>query len=154
MADNDTINKLRGLSFFSGLDDEQLEAVSQYVEHLYLEPDAVVFNEGDSGDSVYFIEIGSLEVSMDSDWGESINLATLSDGSSFGEMSVIDDLPRSATVKATTESSVLSLKKADFEKILDEHPKIGVILLKGLARFLCTHLRESNESLSDFLEPT
>ncbi len=154
MPNEDISNRLKGLHFFKGMSSDELGILSEHVEMEELEPESVVFKEGDAGDSLYFISEGSLEVSMDSEWGENIKLATLEEGSSFGEMSVIDELPRSATITANTNATVISLRKGDFDRILDSHPKIGVQILKGLAQFLCTHLRKSNESLSDFLEPT
>ncbi len=154
MSDNQIIERLKGLQFFRGLDEEQLEIVGQHVDGHIFETGEVVFEEGDPGDSVYFIIDGELDVTMQSDWEEEVKLASLGPGHSCGEISIIDDLPRSASVTAVTQSSVLSLNKKGFEQVVDEHPVIGVILLKGLARFLCEHVRESNESLSDFLEPT
>ena len=78
--------------------------------------------------------------------GKSIQLATLTEGHSFGEMSLIDNLPRSATIMANTKSDVLQLKKNDFDELLKKHPPIGVILLMELTDFLCQHVREANES--------
>ncbi len=154
MSDNQINERLKGLQFFRGLNDEQLEIVAEHVEGHVFDPGDVVFEEGDSGDSVYFIIDGELDVTMQSDWEEEVKLASLGSGHSCGEISIIDELPRSASVTAVTQSSVLSLNKKGFEQIIEEHPIIGVILLKGLACFLCEHVRESNESLSDFLEPT
>ena len=68
-------------------------------------------------------------------------------------MSVIDDHPRSATVVSQTKAWVLKLRKDNFNIIVDKHQDIGLIMLKKIARFLCRHVRQANESLSDFLEP-
>ena len=154
MVDSQIIERLKGLHFFKDLNEEQLEIVGAHVEGHDFEPGEVVFEEGDPGDSVYFIIDGELDVTMQSDWEEEVKLASLGPGHSCGEISIIDDLPRSASVTAVTQSSVLSLNKKGFEQVLEENPVTGVILLKGLARFLCQHVRDSNESLSDFLEPT
>ena len=154
MSESYIIDRLKGLQFFRGLSQEQLEIVGEHVVGHVFEPGEVIFEEGDPGDSVYFIIDGELDVTMQSDWEEEVKLATLGPGQSCGEISIIDDLPRSASVIAVTQSSVLSLNKKGFEQVLEEHPVIGVVLLKGLACFLCEHVRQSNESLSDFLEPT
>ena len=153
MADDAIINSLKALSFFSGLSEEQLGIVSTHIKIHELEAEKTLFEEGDRGDSVYFIIDGTLEVLMESDWGEKVKLADLTRGGSVGEMSVIDDLPRSASIASVTAATVLSLDKEHFDQIIEDHPSIGVIMLKGLARFLSKHVRESNESLSDFLEP-
>ena len=104
---------------------DQPGIVFEHVEMEKFEPESVVFKEEDVDDSPYFITDGSLEVSMDSEWGEHIKLATISEGSSFGVMSVIDVLAISATVAATSDARVNSLRKEDSEQILESHPKIG-----------------------------
>lgn len=150
---DEILAKLKSFSYTSDLDPDQLALFSSYVELLEFEPDTTVFKEGDDGDAVYFILKGELEVSKDSDWGEDIKIASLVDGSVFGEMALIDELPRSASITTRTKSSVLKLNKNNFETILEKHPAIGVILLKGLAQIVCQRVRESNSSLSEFLEP-
>ncbi len=153
MGNEKIIKGLSGLPFFSGLNNDQLSAISDHIESLDLQPETKVFSEGDVGDSVYFIVEGTLEVIKDSDWGETVKLTTLKEGNSFGEMSVIDDHPRSATVVSQTKAWVLKLRKDNFNIIVDKHQDIGLIMLKKIARFLCRHVRQANESLSDFLEP-
>ncbi len=153
MSDKKILAELKSFPYTSGLDSDQLQLFSGFVELLEYEPDTAVFEEGDDGDSVYFILNGELDVSMDSDWGEDIKIATLTDGSVFGEMSLIDELPRSASITARTKTLVLKLNKINFELILEKHPAIGVTLLKGLAQIVCQRVRESNSSLSEFLEP-
>ena len=153
MAEEKLTDRLTSMPFFDGLSEEQMDVVSNHLEMFVFEPDEVIFQEGDVGDTVYFIADGNLDVLMQAGFGENVRLATLSTGSSFGGMSIIDDLPRSASVKAITQSTVMGLKKESFERLLEDEPRIGVIMLKGLARFMSEHLRETSESLSDFLEP-
>jgi CRP-like cAMP-binding protein len=149
--DENQINQMPRLPFFKELSEEQMAVVSGQLAVLNLEPKQTVFEEGDPGDCVYFIIEGTLEVNMEAGWGENVALATLTDGCLFGEMSIIDDLPRSASIVALTKATVLSLKKDDFDKILQEHPDIGVVILRGLARILSQRLRDTSESLFDFL---
>ena len=146
MAEDKIIDRLGVLPFFSGLSTEQLGTVSEHINWLNLEPKTTVFKEADEGDAIYFILEGSIEVVIESGNGKSIQLATLTEGHSFGEMSLIDNLPRSATIVANTKSDVLQLKKNDFDELLKKYPPIGVILLMELTDFLCQHVREANES--------
>jgi len=153
MGNEKIIKELLDLSFFSGLNYDQLATVSGHIESLDFQPETKVFSEGDIGDSVYFIIEGTFEVIKDSDWGETVKLTTLTEGNSFGEMSVIDDQPRSATVVSKTKAWVLKLKKDNFNIIVDRYQDIGLILLKRMSHFLCRHVRQSNEALADFIEP-
>ena len=153
MSDKSLIDRLSNVSFFSELNKEQLAVVSEHVELINLAPETTVFSEGDIGDSLYYIIKGSLGVVKDSDWGEDVKLATLSEGYSFGEMSLIDDFPRSASVVSQTDAIIIKLKKTDFDYIVDKHLEIGLVMLKKISKFLCRHVREANASLADFLEP-
>ena len=74
---------------------------------------AVIVHEHDCGDTAYLIEHGQVEVSKDLD-GQTVHLAYLGAGDIFGEMSMIDEKPRSATVTAVTETVVSALQRDDF----------------------------------------
>ena len=152
MFDDRISEGLKKLDLFKDLTLDQLEIVSEQVKMLIVEPETVIFNQGDAGNAVYFIVEGNLDVILRSDWGEDVTLANLGPGTSFGEMSIIDGLPRSAGVVAKAKASIIRLGKDRFEHILRYHPDIGVIILRWLARFMSDHLRRTNETLSDFLE--
>jgi CRP-like cAMP-binding protein len=88
-----------------------------------------------------------------SETGESIVISTLSKGDSIGEMAVIDELPRSATVKARTKSTLITLSQDNFNYILAEHSTTGVKVLKGIARLLSMNLRKTSSRLADYMLP-
>ena len=71
----------------------------------------------------------------------------------MGEMSVIDQLPRSATVKATTKSTLLKLSQEKLNYLLVEHSSVGVKILKGIARLLSMNLRKTSSRLADYMLP-
>ncbi len=80
-------------------------------------------------------------------------LATLTKGRSIGEMAVIDDFPRSATVRARTKGTLVLLTRQGFEVILEQHPGIGVKILKGISRLLSQNLRKTSSRLVDYMLP-
>jgi CRP/FNR family cyclic AMP-dependent transcriptional regulator len=80
-------------------------------------------------------------------------ISTLSKGRSIGEMSVIDKTPRSATVKAKTKATLVALSAEGFDLILDQYPKIGIKILKGISRLLSQNLRKTSSRLADHLLP-
>jgi CRP-like cAMP-binding protein len=100
------------------LKDKELMVIEKYLNFIELTPGEIVFQEGDRGDYVCFVVEGSLDVLKKSETGEEILISTLSKGRSIGEMSVIDDLPRSATIKARTKSTLLTLSRENFDYIL------------------------------------
>jgi signal transduction histidine kinase len=142
---DDVVNCLFENLFFKELDAEQLQVVAKYMEFVEFDNDTFIFKEGDVGDDVFFIINGKLDVIKQTDSGDNVVIATLSCGSSTGEMSIIDNQLRSATIKTRSAVSLLRLNRYNFEKILKEYPFIGVILLKGFSRFLSLHLRNSSK---------
>ena len=91
----------------------------------------VIVQENDFGDTAYVIEQGQVEVSKELD-GHKVHLAYLGAGEIFGEMSMIDEKPRSATVTAVTETVVSEIRRDDFFNSFQTDPKVALALLKVL----------------------
>jgi CRP/FNR family transcriptional regulator, cyclic AMP receptor protein len=100
----------------------------------------VLFRASDSGNGCYRVEDGLLKVMMVSDSGAERILAFLGRGDIVGELSIIDGLPRSATVMAVRNAAVSFLSRAEFEAFADKHPE----LYKSLIRLLAQRLRETD----------
>jgi CRP-like cAMP-binding protein len=135
------------------LKDKELKIIIKYMNLIKVIPGEIVFEEGDTGDYVCFVVDGTLDVVKKSETGESIVISTLSKGDSIGEMAVIDELPRSATVKARTKSTLITLSQDNFNYILAEHSTTGVKVLKGIARLLSMNLRKTSSRLADYMLP-
>lgn len=121
---------LGNLPLFAGLDASALEALSHRVEEIDLNAGSYLFNKGDESDSLYVIRTGRLEVLQDG-----IRLRELGRGEVLGELGLLIDAPRSASVRALRDSKLVRLSKADFDQIADR----GV--LAALVRTLATRLR-------------
>jgi len=91
----------------------------------------VIVRENDYGETAYVIEQGQVEVSKALD-GQNVHLAYLGAGETFGEMSMIDEKPRSATVTAVTETVVSEIRRDDFFHSFQSDPKVALTLLKVL----------------------
>ena len=141
------------IPIFSRLKGKELISIEQYMKILEVVPGEIVFNEGERGDYVCFVVEGSLDVLKETESGESIVISTLAKGRSIGEMAIIDDLPRSATVKAKYKSTLLTLSRESFDYLLAKHPDIGVKILKGLASLLCMNLRKTSSRLAEYMLP-
>jgi CRP/FNR family transcriptional regulator, cyclic AMP receptor protein len=96
----------------------------------------ILFRAGASGDSCYRVEDGLLKVTMVSSSGAERILAFLGPGAIVGELSIIDGLPRSATVMVVRDATLSSLSQAEFEAFADKHPAIYKSLIKVLAQRL------------------
>lgn len=114
------IEILKQIPFFSQLSQEDLTAIGQTVQMQYFGPGQVIFEQGDYGEEMYIIKRGKVEVVRD----YSI-IAELSDHDFFGEMALVSEEPRNASVKAVTETEVLVLKKTDFRQLLETKSSIA-----------------------------
>lgn len=113
----------------------------------------IVFREGKKGNYVCFVAVGRLEVMKTSETGSNVSLTTLSRGASIGEMAILDNLPRSATVRAITDATLVTLSSTSFEQVLDKHPRVGLKILIGLAKLLSQNLRYTSAVLADAMLP-
>jgi CRP/FNR family cyclic AMP-dependent transcriptional regulator len=141
------------IPIFSKLKSNELMGIEQYMKILDVIPGEIVFEEGERGDYVCFVVEGSLEVLKKTGSGENIVISTLSKGRSIGEMAIIDDLPRSATVRAKYKSTLLTLSRENFDYIIAKYPDIGVKILKGLSSLLCMNLRKTSNRLAEYMLP-
>lgn len=110
-----------------GMTDRTLEAIAELTMEVGFEPGEVVVREGDVGDAFYVITSGSAAVER-----RGSALRELRAGDFLGEISLIDGMPRTATVTATSPLAALRLARDDFDRLIDEHPAIRLELLMAL----------------------
>lgn len=139
---------LSNTPIFEHLDQDDLGVVEQRLISLEFEPGDLLFKEGASGRYVCFIVKGELEVVKQAHAGEDVIIAELSPGHSVGEMSIIDGLTCSATVRAKTPATVMALTKEDFERIMQEFPRVGAEVFKGISTLLSMSLRRTSDDLA------
>jgi len=147
------IDFLTYIRLFDGFNQNELEIITRHMNLIEINKDEILFKEGDRGDYVCFVVDGTLEVIKQSVTGESVVITELSRGRSIGEMSVIGDFHRSATVKACTQAKLVTLTQKDFESILQGYPKLGIKMLKRISRLLSLNLRDTSGRLVDYMLP-
>jgi CRP/FNR family cyclic AMP-dependent transcriptional regulator len=113
---------------FSGVAGEDLAAIAERAVEVDFPADHVIARQGEIGTGFFVIVEGQVRVVRD---GE--ELARLGPGDFFGEMSVIDGLPRVAQVATTSDSRCLALASWEFERLIVDHPTIGLAILRGLS---------------------
>jgi CRP-like cAMP-binding protein len=149
----DIINYLIDFPLFDALKGNQLNIVAAHMSYFEIDKGEILFKEGDKGDYICFVLEGVIDVLKKSVTGDSVVIAVLPKGRSFGEMSILDNFPRSATAKARTKSSFLTLTRMSFDKILKDYPQIGITILKGVSRILSQNLRQTSSRLADYILP-
>lgn len=133
---------LGNLPLFAGLDAATLAQLGEHVEDVELEAGCYLFHEGDPSDSLYVIRTGRVQVLQDS-----IVLKELGRGEVLGELGLLIDAPRSATVRALRDTKLVRLTKAQFDEIADHGA------LAALVKVLATRLREAPPPATDSTSP-
>ncbi len=105
---------LRKVSLFADFPEEDLSRLCKMMQVVHLKTDEDLFYEGSRGDKVYIILSGSLDI-IKSSGNRSILLATRGTGHVIGEMALLDDAPRNATVRARTDTVLYEIEQAQFE---------------------------------------
>ena len=126
------INFLKLVPLFSSLKDDELDAILNHSSKVNYPKNKIIFLENEEGNELYMILKGSVKVVRISESGEEITLAVLQKGDFFGEMSLLDGKPRSATVISDEDSILIHLNKSNFEKVIEQYPRIALKLLKEL----------------------
>ena len=147
------VDLLIGIPMFDKIKSDDLIVLARHMNFMDFEPKEVIFSEGDKGDFVCFVTKGTLEVFKKNEKGKDVVIAALGKGRSLGEMSIIDDFPRSATVRSKTKSTLLILTRKGFEQLLEQYPQIGIKMIKGLAKLLSMNLRKTSSLLADYMLP-
>jgi len=134
---------LRTVPLFAGFPDEQLRLLAAVVTRRNVPRGTIVIVEGDPTDSLYIIIAGRLKVMMSDTEGKEVILAMLGPGEYFGEMGLIDDSPRSATVMTVEVCELIVVTKREFKKILSENFDMAETVMRGLVR----RLREADRKI-------
>lgn len=132
---------------FAALDVEAAAALKSSMDERRLLKGEVLFGEGDSGDRLYVVTEGKVKLSHSSGDGRETLLAVMGEGEMFGELSLFDPGPRTATVTALTDTTALGLGHAALRPWLTGRPEVAEALLQALAQ----RLRRTNEALSDLV---
>ena len=136
MAQHDAmLVSLRQTELFRDLDTPTLQLiVQQLTEHTY-DAGQVVFREGDAGDRFFLLLSGAMQVCVERN-NTTITYAILQPGECFGEMALIEDTARSATVRAQTPARCYTLSKQDFLDLIQRYPHVALEVMRNLSRRL------------------
>ena len=125
---------LKAVPFFTQLSESELEMIRSLSAEKHYPKNAVVLTEGEMGDSLYMIQSGKVKVFIGDSDGREMILKILGPGDFFGEMSMIDKRPRSASVTTLESSVFLVLSHAGFEKCVEKVPRIASMVMRVLAQ--------------------
>lgn len=147
---NALILALGKIPFFDGLTEKEADVLVKYMSLYELAAGEILFKEGQVGQYVAFVVEGTMEVLKKTITGTDIVITTVGQGYAIGEMSMIDEAPRSATLRSRTESTLAILAQNAFKVILKNHPAMGIKILTGFARFQTENLRKTSNRLNAY----
>ena len=143
------IESLKTFPLLKRLPDKDLETLAAVINEKSFSAGTEIIKEGEDGDEMFLLLEGTVDVLKTTLYGDSYITASLKDEyhCSFGEMALIDQGKRSATIKANTDCKTLTLNAAAFQKLCRENPNIGLELLMSITMTLVRNLRAENENL-------
>lgn len=134
-----TTEFLARVPLFASCTSEEIEAIAQSVQEQSFEPGQIIVTQGTPGQAFYMVLSGRVEILRDAR-----SLGAFGPGDFFGEMSLLDSAPRSATIRAIEPTKCIMLASWDFKSLLEKTPSIAIRLLEVLSR----RLRVADERLS------
>ncbi len=135
---------LKTVPIFSGLDSQDLNFLAESLTTSKHHAGEIIFNQGDIGHTMYIVAKGCINISVIGNNDLSILVKSIKIGEYFGELSLIDDKPRSASAIAETDVDLLELSREMLVKYLDRHPHGAMAILRTMSE----RLRETNILLS------
>ncbi|MBL8701808.1 MAG: cyclic nucleotide-binding domain-containing protein [Alphaproteobacteria bacterium] len=133
---------LRQIPLFAKLEPAKLKLLAFTSQRLAFEPGQVLFNQGEAGDSAYIVIDGEAEVSINTPTGR-ITVATIGRNAIIGEIAILCDVPRTATVTAKAKLLTLRIDKDTFFRLITEFPQMAVEIMRELAH----RLEQTNQQL-------
>lgn len=137
------VHFLRQIPLFSALKDEEIEAIYKLSVTKKCSKDTIILLEDEEGDTLFVILSGKVKVTTFSESGKEVIFSILNEGDFFGDMSLLDGKPRSATVISIEESELRLIRRSDFNKLIESHPGIALKLLEELT----SRLRKADERI-------
>jgi CRP/FNR family cyclic AMP-dependent transcriptional regulator len=147
MKGADVDDALRKAGLFQGVDSSDVEAIVSEFEIMEVARGQVLFHEGEPGDSLYIVISGKVKLGRRASDGRENLVAVMGPSDQFGELSLFDPGPRTATAVVVTDGRVARLPKAALQKWVEERPQIAMQLLRVVAR----RLRRTNTMLADLI---
>ena len=139
----DKAEVLSKVGLFSGLSKEDLNRLAEFCVELHFKKGETLIKQDDRGVGLYMITAGQVKIVKKTSGGHELEVALHGPGDFFGEMAVLDDAPRSASVVAVVDTDCLFLSAWDFKARLKLHPEIALEILPVVV----SRFRETNEKL-------
>jgi len=138
---------LKQVPLFAGLEDEDIRELMSVAKRRTFRSGEVIFHREDPGQVLYVIKEGKVKISLISPDGQEISLVVFGKGECFGEVAMLDGLPRSADAIAMEKVECYTLQRSDFHKAIMKNPKIAIQVMEVLSK----RLRSTDQMVEDLI---
>lgn len=139
------------IKIFSLLESDEINKIIKYFKTHDIGKNEILFNEGDSGNDLFIVKSGVIASTVTLPDGGQRAIASFEAGNFFGEMSIFEKAPRSATCSCDEKCSLLSLHEKDFYEIVEKYPDIAIKIMYRMLNITTQRLRNTGEFLSDMV---
>lgn len=147
MSIHDEVSVMRRIPLFAHIDAKKLKLLAFTSERIVFEPGQMLFRQGDDGDAAYVIIDGEADVLVDAPKGP-ISVARVERNAIVGEVAILCEVPRTASIQAISHLDTLRITKAQFLGLLTESPELSIEIMKTLAQRLARTSMELSEARS------
>jgi len=126
------VDLLRGIALFERMEPSKLKLLAMTSDRVNFRPNSVMMRQGDDGDAAYVIISGAADVLINTPTG-TIKVAELGPGQIVGEIAILIDIPRTATIQSPEGLTALKISKENFLRLLHGSPQVGVEIIRVLA---------------------
>ena len=151
MVTKEDFSTIKASVMLQGFSDEDLDKLAGFCEMRQMNEGTTVFIENMPGESLFLVKKGTIRISKMFAEGDEKTLVVIGPEDIFGEMAVIDGLPRSATARVAEDAELISLKKKDLERICGNDAILALKLINNIVKTFSKRVREANEEYRDML---
>ena len=148
---HDQVEFLKHVQLFSLLNDAEIESIIDFLRIIDVDEAEPLFRQGDEGDELYIVASGRIRVSITLHDGKEKDITQFVPGDFFGEMSIFENAPRSATCYAVEPSSLYALMGRDFFRLMENSPTLATKIMFRMSHITTRRLRSTGEFLTDMV---
>ena len=140
---------LKEIPAFNSLTSRELTIVEKYIHRREYSDGEIIFYEGAPGAALYIVEEGEVLINKKISDDNFVELAKIQSPSFFGEIALIDEIPRSAGALAIGKTVLLALGQSDLERIIEVNPRISTKIVLNIAKLLSKRLIRANDKIEE-----
>ena len=147
----EAVEFLKQVELFSLLGDGEIESIIEFLRTIHVDEAGTLFRQGDEGHELYIVRSGKIRVAITLHDGREKDITEFLPGDFFGEMSIFENAPRSATCYASEQSSLYALMGRDFYRLIKDSPSLAIKIMYRMSNITTRRLRSTGEFLSDMV---